>query len=69
MKQHVIYPYPGFCMSMLTTVHVSATSDTSNNKYMYIERYNVGAFKKYFYHLKQAFTNLVVITALQCKEV
>ena len=42
-------------MFMLTTVHlnVHVTSDTSNNKYM--GRYNVGALKKYFYHLKQAF--------------
>ena len=62
-------------MFILTTVQVNATSDTctSNNKYMYkyMERYNVhvGALKKYFYHLKQAFTNLVVITAPQCKEV
>ena len=42
-------------MFMLTTVHVSATSNTSNNKYMHMGRYNVGALKKYFYHLKQAF--------------
>ena len=56
-------------MFILTTVQVNATSDTSNNKYM--ERYNihVGALNKYFYHLKQAFINLVVITAPQCKEV
>ena len=39
--------------------------------YKYMERYNVhvGALKKYLYHLKQAFTNLVVVTASQCKEV
>ena len=47
------YLCPGFRMFMLTTVHLNVTSDTSNNKYM--GRYNVGALKKYFYHLKQAF--------------
>ena len=37
-------------MFMLTTVHVhvSATSNTSNNKYMYMGRYNVGALKNIF---------------------
>ena len=43
----------GFRMFMLTTAHVNAASDMSNNKYM--GRYNVGALKKYFYRLKQAF--------------
>ena len=37
-------------MFMLMSVDATNDTCTSNNKYM--GRYNVGALKKYFYHLK-----------------